>query len=142
MIGKSKALKKSADDVELFCQIVKQICPYLNRKLQINASTLASTLLGSKQYDLFSEILSPISDNLPSASAEFLTVFSLNFDSSLTALSMTEFLSGLIIISKFKQISPELEYKVKDETNFLKMVLLVFFSDEQLLTTPILSEIS
>ena len=140
--GKSKSLKKDAVSADVTIATIKIITDLAGSRSDLNLSLLGKAILASRQFGVFSECLKLMCTN-PQLTVELFEAFQTYLDVSLASLDITELAASLKTLVQFSEAAPDLPtYQPKDETLFMKMVLILLFGDEYSIDNSTLQVIS
>lgn len=141
-LGKSKALKPGAVSADVTISTIKLITELAGARTDLDLSLVGKALLASRQFGVFSECLK-FMPATPGLAADLHRSFQTYLDVSLASLDIPELAAALKTLLQFTELSPDLPaYKPKDETLFMKMVLVLLFGDEYSIENSTLQVIS
>ena len=141
-LGKSKTFKSGSAEGGDFLEITNTILTHLHPDTEISYTNVANALLGTKSFSLFEQILHQLTTRNRKSAEPLFASFQMSFNLNLTSLNLKELAAGLMTVKLFRTISPEYHFEVKDSSNFLKMILILFFSVEYSIEIPLLEVIS
>jgi hypothetical protein len=142
-IGNSKSFKNKDISLDLFIQTISTICKFISAtSIKINPDLFVGALLSQRLFGHLSESLKSILRADSRVARQLFDAFSMHFNASLANLNLQQFVDGIHVAADFRTFSSELGFCPKDQSTFVKLVLILFLAEEKLIDTSLLAEIS